>query len=69
MYVKLKLQCERFEKKDCFALVVLNWLPRKLGNWETSGIGKNVCVFIKACSQDTTSIMRLFNTIMVKLKK
>ena len=25
MSVKLKFQCARFEKKHCFALVVLNW--------------------------------------------
>ena len=27
MSVKLKFQCIRFEKKHCFALVVLNWFP------------------------------------------
>ena len=27
MSAKLKFQCERFEKKQCFALMVLNWFP------------------------------------------
>ena len=27
MSIKLKLQCERFEKNHCFALMVLNWFP------------------------------------------
>ena len=26
MSVKLKFECIRFEKKNCFALVVLNWV-------------------------------------------
>ena len=27
MSVKLKFQCECFEKEQCFALMVLNWFP------------------------------------------
>ena len=27
MPIKLKFQCERFEKNQCFALEVLNWFP------------------------------------------
>ena len=27
MSIKLRFQCERFKKKQCFALMVLNWFP------------------------------------------
>ena len=27
MSIKLKFQCKRFEKKQCFALMLLNWFP------------------------------------------
>ena len=30
MSIKLKFQCEHFEKKQRFALVVLNWFPIKV---------------------------------------
>ena len=45
MSIKLKFQCERFENKHCFALVVLNWF---------------LFVFIKACSQNATCIIPFF---------
>ena len=37
--VNLKFQCVHFEKKHCFALVLLRWFPVR---------------FIKACSYDAT---------------
>ena len=43
--IKLKFQCESFEKKPCFALMVLNWFP--------------IC-FIKACSHGATCIIPFF---------
>ena len=45
MSIKLKFQCERFEKKQCLALVVLNWFP--------------IC-FLKACSHSATCIILFF---------
>ena len=43
MSVELKVQCVCFEKKHCFALVVLNWFR---------------IFFFKACSNDETCIIR-----------